>query len=589
MAGQYLAVVGADSPDGAVAANRVRALCNRRADLHIVVDQPDLLLIATNDLPTLPVGRDEGAVLGQLYSRSTGALVKSLDGGWKHAIPVSNGSTLTQEFWGSYVAFVRGARSRQWSVVRAPFGALSCLMTRLGTALLVASDLGLLAEAGWTPQGVAWDQVASHLAMRDLRRAATCLIGVEELLGGDRMTLADGKVAIHRIWTPWKQAERCGSVASRALAVEAVRQAVLNAVRSTVSRATRPLLLLSGGLDSSIVAASLSALERPFSCLNLASAGAIGDERDYARLVADALGVELFVAQWDVRDVDVTRSAAADMPNPSARSFMQASDHLTNAAAARAGADLVVDGGGGDNVFCALQSVAPVADAMLHGEPFRRTLAVAGTMAGLAQASVSNVLLRAVRRAYLRSAAYRWSPELRFLSRAAQFGGSVAVAHPWLEPPRGSTPGTAAHIAMVVAAQSWAEVGEPRALASASPLVAQPVVEACLRVPSWWWFAEGRNRAIAREAFEGMLPDETLKRSSKGSPDSFVAELFELNRPMLRAMLLDGRLRAEGILDAQAVEQVLADPRPAVGADYRRIMRLADVEAWAANWTAPIA
>jgi asparagine synthase (glutamine-hydrolysing) len=86
-----------------------------------------------------------------------------------------------------------------------------------------------------------------------------------------------------------------------------------------------------------------------------------------------------------------------------------------------------------------------------------------------------------------------------------------------------------------------------------------------------------------------MLPDETLKRSSKGSPDSFVAELFELNRPMLRAMLLDGRLRAEGILDAQAVEQVLADPRPAVGADYRRIMRLADVEAWAANWTAPIA
>ncbi|MFN6985544.1 MAG: asparagine synthase-related protein [Rhizobium oryzihabitans] len=142
---------------------------------------------------------------------------------------------------------------------------------------------------------------------------------------------------------------------------------------------------------------------------------------------------------------------------------------------------------------------------------------------------------------------------------------------------------------MVVAAQSWAEVGEPRALASASPLVAQPVVEACLRVPSWWWFAEGRNRAIAREACEGMLPDETLKRSSKGSPDSFVAELFELNRPMLRAMLLDGRLRAEGILDAQAVEQVLADPRPAVGADYRRIMRLADVEAWAANWTAPIA
>lgn len=582
MGARYLAVLGAETPDARVAANRVRASCNRRADLAVAIDQPDVLLVATNDMPTLPVGRDEGAVLGQLYSMSAGARVDSLDGGWMHAIPVSNGAALTKAFWGNYVAFVRGAASRQVSVVRAPFGALPCLVARLGTAVLLASDMALLAEAGWMPQGVAWDQVVSHLAMRDLRRAATCLIGVKELLGGDRMTIAGGEVVIERLWTPWDHACDAASGASRADAVAAVRDTVIDAVRSTVSCAAHPLLLLSGGLDSSIVAASLAALERPFSCLNLVSAGAIGDERHYARLVAEALGVELLEAQWDVGDVDVTRSAAARMPNPSARSFMQASDRLTGAAAARVGADLILDGGGGDNVFCALQSVAPVADAMLRGETFRDTLAVAGTMAQLAQTSVSNVLLRTVRRAYFRSAAYRWSPDLRFLSRAARSGASQVAAHPWLETPSGSTPGTAAHIAMLVAAQSWAEVGEPGALASTSPLVAQPVVEACLRAPSWWWFAENRNRAIAREAFAGMLPDATLKRSSKGSPDSFVAELFELNRPRLRATLLDGRLRAEGILDAQAIELVLADPRPAFGADYRRIMRLADVEAWAA-------
>lgn len=586
---RYLAVLNAHTPDGASAASRVRARCDPGSDLCIAIDQPDLLLVTTVDMPRIPVGRDEGAVLGPLYRRSTGARLGRLDGGWTHAIPVSNGAALVGDFWGSYVAFVRGAASRQLSVLRAPFGALPCLVAHAGAALLVASDMELLALGGWVARGIAWEQVALHLAMRDLRRAKSCLVGVQELLGGDRMALAGGGIRIDRLWTPWDHAGRSAWASDRAGAVEAVRDAVMGAVGSIAASAVHPLLLLSGGLDSSIVAASLAALERPFSCLNLASAGAIGDERDYARLVAGFLGIELLEAQWDVGDVNVTLSSAAQLPNPSARSFMQATDRLTCAAAMRSGADLVLDGGGGDNVFCALQSVAPVADAMRRGKTVREMLEVAGTMADLAQASMPNVLLRAVRRAYLRSAAYRWSPELHFLSRAAKTDASLAAAHPWMVPPRASEPGTAAHIAMLVAAQSWAELGEPRALAHASPLVAQPVVEACLSVPSWWWFGGGRNRAVAREAFRGRLPEETLKRSSKGSPDSFVAELFERNRSILRAMLLDGRLRAEGILDAEAVEKVLSDPRPAIGADYRRIMRLADVEAWGANWAAAIA
>nr|WP_254657209.1 asparagine synthase-related protein [Sphingobium fuliginis] len=53
--------------------------------------------------------------------------------------------------------------------------------------------------------------------------------------------------------------------------------------------AKRALLMLSGGIDSSVLAAALGTHGCPFTCFNLASRGAIGDERHYARMVASHL------------------------------------------------------------------------------------------------------------------------------------------------------------------------------------------------------------------------------------------------------------------------------------------------------------
>jgi asparagine synthase (glutamine-hydrolysing) len=209
---------------------------------------------------------------------------------------------------------------------------------------------------------------------------------------------------------------------------------------------------------------------------------------------------------------------------------------------------------------------------------------VAKSIARLTQVSLAEVLLRAVRRAR-RPPTTSWPSDTTLLSREAANEATRASDHPWLAAPVGALPGRAGHIALIASAQGWVEGFDPRAaLAHASSLSSQPVVEACLAVPSWWWFRDGRNRAIARDAFASSLPQKTIMRSAKGTPDGFVATLFEHNRPTMRTMLLDGRLQAAGLLDRAAVERVLADPRPAYGNDYRRIVRLVDVEAWAASW-----
>src|SRR3546814_5705921 len=56
-------------------------------------------------------------------------------------------------------------------------------------------------------------------------------------------------------------------------------------------------------------------------------------------------------------------------------------------------------------------------------------------------------------------------------------------------------------------------------------LLAQPIVETCLRIPTWDWCRGGINRAIAREAFSTALPARVIARRSKSGPESLTAEV----------------------------------------------------------------
>jgi asparagine synthase (glutamine-hydrolysing) len=137
-------------------------------------------------------------------------------------------------------------------------------------------------------------------------------------------------------------------------------------------------------------------------------------------------------------------------------------------------------------------------------------------------------------------------------------------------------------VALIAAAQSVAEGFDPReALPTCSPLISQPIVEACLKVPTWLWFENGRNRAVARRAFQPLLPSATVQRRSKGAPDCFIADLFDANRALIRQTLLDGVLRQLGLLDVAALEQELDQNSPVRGHDFLRIMQLTDAEVWA--------
>ena len=89
------------------------------------------------------------------------------------------------------------------------------------------------------------------------------------------------------------------------------------------------------------------------------------------------------------------------------------------------------------------------------------------------------------------------------------------------------------------------------------PLCSQPVVEACLALPTALLTAGGRDRGLARKAFRERLPDTIVNRRSKGEMTRIYGRLIVDNLDILRPWLIDGRLAALGLIDRATAETEL--------------------------------
>ena len=117
-----------------------------------------------------------------------------------------------------------------------------------------------------------------------------------------------------------------------------------------------------------------------------------------------------------------------------------------------------------------------------------------------------------------------------------------------------------------------------------SPLLAQPVVELCLAIPSPILAGGDHDRAFAREAFADHLPDLVRLRRAKGAMTNHYARWVARSLDVLRPHLLDGRLCAAGLIDRTALEQAL-DPQQLIRSPQSAaIFSAAMVESWVAHW-----
>ncbi|WP_196805704.1 asparagine synthase-related protein [Sphingobium indicum] len=360
-----------------------------------------------------------------------------------------------------------------------------------------------------------------------------------------------------------------------------MRERIIDATARTLQARKHVLLGLSGGLDSSIVAASMAAAGIDFSCFTLVTPDGSGDERSYARMMAQHLDRNLVEVEERCEDVDILRSFAAHLPRPLARCFAQSGDIVQQRLAAQFGADAYVSGGGGDNVFCYVHSARPLSDRLLCEGPGRGSWRTAKGIALLTDSSLWTVLAKGAKRALFQAHDFTWPTERGFLHEAWGLE-ATNLSHEWMKTPPGELPGKAQHIAWILGVLNHIEGFERElSLPTLWPLLTQPVVELCLSIPTWAWISDGQNRMIARQAFADLLPPAIINRRSKGSPDSFVIALFEARKTDIWHYLCGGWLADHGIIDADAVHARCTQAAVHRDMSCWEIFRLVDAESWA--------
>ncbi len=534
-------------------------------------DSALLAIFAAPKTPWLPVGA-AGAVVGALYPAGCSAKAATV-------APERAVDGLASGFWGDYVTIIAGRDGASVIAARSPSGGVHGFRTRRDGLVFLCSHAELLCDLGIAAPAIDWDFAAQHLAFSHLHGSATGIAGIDEIMAGERIVERGSGCERQSLWSPWTFAAPERRIDDFDQAAHRVRKAVLLAVDGLVAPDMRVALELSGGLDSSIVAAALAARGRPAFAINLVTPTGEGDERRYARAVSEKTGIELFELPV-AGEIDLTRVEPRIEARPGMLAMLRLADRGFAAIGRKQDAAAFVNGTGGDCIFCSLGTTAPAVDRLRARGIGPGLAAAIGDVARVHDSNIWTVARMVMRRRRRGPPSPIWPRNRHFLN-----GDRLPAApafHPWLDEPPDALPGTRAHIHAILASYAHLDgYGRHAVAPSIFPLLAQPVVEACLSVPSWLWVAGGRDRAVARTAFQADLPRIVAERRTKGAMDAFCARTFALNRGRLRQFLLDGRLAGAGLLDTGAIEAYLARPFANRDQLFYHLLPIVDAELWA--------
>ncbi|WP_454828388.1 asparagine synthase-related protein [Pseudoxanthomonas wuyuanensis] len=571
---RYIILVGDESHGDQARAFAVANAILRAAGMECRFASASIRLFVSSDTPTLLVpGR--GLIIGQIFT--------------KDGQPITNpkcferttdeiSSYVLSNSWGEYLALCPSNEDRRsFTLLRDPSGGISCVYSFNNGAGFITSDVSLAIDLGLYRRQVDWHTIAHGLNFPYLRTERTALQGVNELLPGCMLRYRKTDVSVTTAWSPWQFVAQDIRHTDPHAAAHDVRTAISTVVKAMAAVDDRFLVQLSGGLDSSIVAACLRETSEGATFCSLVMPVAGTDERPYAKLVTDSLGCELVPVHIGLENVSFDFPTPPSSVVPAIGVLQHATNTAWEVAGSKYGANSLFSGSGGDTVFCYLKTAAPAADAFRE-RGLAVGIAAIRNLSVLHQCTVwkaGRLSLKKLRQ----QPRTTWKADGTLLNPARL--PMAQEPHPWMDAPPDALPGDREKIYDLIGTQLYRHARPPGATRPMRfPLLSQPAVEACLKVPTWMWIADGQNRAVARSAFAERLPSGILNRRSKGSYTGYLAAIYARNKMEIRQILEEGQLCAHDILDRTALAKFLASDLAPRDLSFLRTFDLCTVENW---------
>lgn len=488
---------------------------------------------------------------------------------------------LLARVWGRFIGVQFGAGDQATALLRDPSGALECVAWTHEDLTIVSSS--------------ALEWLIRRLRPRWRINVPRLAQALRDPVPETGPLLVEGPVALHPgtaqplplpaspevIWSP-------GDIARRSLvdwpppeeASDLLRQAIDDTVAQLADISSPLAAEVSGGLDSSIVASSLARHDRASVKLWINAYGATeeADERHFVAALGRTLGIDALSVPHVTAPMD--EAWLVQISNgyrPGLNALDRPHDLDWRRRLSASGVKGLMTGRGGDTIL--LQRANGDVFTDLWRARGWRSLWSADAHELAASNEVSMWSLAHQARRHRNHRPLRSShPMLPPLPAAFP-------PHPWLEGRDAFGPAKAFQIAGLADSVSRHGPSElSRAIDVRNPLCAQPVIEACLALPAPLLTAGGRDRGLARRAFSGRIPLEIIDRRSKGDMTRVYGRMIHANLDFFRPWLVEGRLAALGVIDADAADRELTREALLWHGNYGALILAAAFEGWVRVW-----
>ncbi len=536
-----------------------------------------LRVFVSHDTPFV-VLPGSGIAIGHVFPRTSSADGPEVDQIRELRSASQLRTQILESMWGEYVLFQPDdAGDSSAAVTRDPSGGVPCIYSLRNGYGFVTSSISLAMRLGLYRKQVDWDVIAHLLTYPNLKTSRTALANICELLPGTSLRVQRTHIVTDQVWSPWTFVAPGQRHTNLSDAAAEIRRTVSKVVRTWGDVDASILMELSGGLDSSIVAGCLQATHSRLVCGNVVTPVPGGDERHYAAQIAHLLGVGLH--SWhldpDIACADIVPHVDATTPRTGI--LQHAVAEVMQSASRLHGTSSFYLGAGGDTVFGLLTNAVPAADA-IRERGLLKGAATIGDLSALHQCTMWKAT-RLTLRKMVQPPKLPCPPNRIFLNPAMD--PVAADDHPWFEVPEGAFLGDRERIFDLASNHLFRDMvfrGDDSWIRM--PLLSQPVVEACLRVPTWLSVRGGRNRAVARAAFADMLPPDIIGRRSKGTFIGYLGALFRRNRMQIHDTLLSGALHDQGLIDPKAITRFCMAELPPRDESFLRLLTFVMAENW---------
>jgi asparagine synthase (glutamine-hydrolysing) len=551
-------------------------------------------------MQTYQMAGGNGVILGRLFKNGSdgeySSQIDDLDDTETRRCLTSKTQYLIDNYWGRYVTFLHDRANDTKYVMRDPSGAFPCFVTRYQDVEIYFSDMQDAANLEFLPFTVNWDFIRANIMLPMFQKTITGLNEVVEVLPAECVEITpDGRTS-RFVWDPTKIAATnvVEDVEEAAALLRKTVQGTIQALAGCYDSIIHNL----GGLDSSIALTCMADMPKQpdITCINYYTKSPRGEERFYSRQMANKAGVPLVEAELDYRKADLTRifhSNKLARPHGFFDCIGLTGDVLN--LAHEKNAQAIFYGTGGDNVFFQAPLNLGALD-YVHRHGFGSdTQQVWMEASRYGRKSLAQTFGAMLRERTFPKPCYAYVHNLIFADRKLPlinpeliFGDRHEnLLHPLLYPDDGMAKGKYFHIlcSALFPLEHYDHWDTDYVAERLRVYFTQPIIEACLRVPTWVLTHGGIDRGLARRAFQHDLPREVAMRRSKSTPGPYYNDIYVHNIELVRDVLLDGSLVRENVLLRDRLEQALSKGNISLHVAPSENLQYLATEAWLAGWS----